>query len=428
MMSRQQMDSKSHSMRILLLTDRYAPSVGGVERQCNILAREFVRRGVSTFIVTDRYLRSLPSVDSDNGIPVYRIWSLSFLRSLPEKYVASFKARMSRSKGTAVIGIAKSDKRWRIKLLRGVYRIIFFKLPIVSFAVSSFFALVRHRNEYDVIQVFQTHVLAYPAVVAGKILGKPVVACEAFINGIDLLNDFPFRNHTKRMLLHHCNFIALSSTILNNLLVRGVPPEKITIIQNPVRLVRENQGSMDSPLAVLFIGNVLNDPLQKGLDILLHAWQRVSETIPDAHLTIVGAGDFSEFIDLSNELGVFQRVSFLGVRTDIASLLLSHNSFVLPSRYEGMSIALLEAMAFGRACVVTAVSGSDDLIESGVNGLKIEPQNISALENSLIFLLEHQAEAREFGKKAQERVRVCNSPDKISEEYLRCYTKILIHP
>jgi glycosyltransferase involved in cell wall biosynthesis len=414
-------------MRILLLTYRYAPSIGGVERQCSILANELARRGLKTFVVTDRYLLSLPYVDSDNGIVIYRIWSLSFIRRFFDKYVALFKATSSRSDGNSSIGTARSDKRWPISLLRHVYRLIFYKLPILSFVASSFFLLISRRNEYDIIQVLQTHWLAYPAVVAGKILRKPVVACEAGFNGIDLLDDFPFRRHTKRVLLKYCNFVALSTAIQNNLRARGVPPERITVIPNSVPLSSGDQESMNNPLSVLFVGNVLNDPLQKGLDILLRAWQHVLKDVHEARLTIVGAGDFSEFMALAGELEILGSVNFLGVRTDIIPLYLSHNIFVLPSRSEGMSIALLEAMSCGRACLVTAVSGSDDLIENGVNGMKVEPENVSALSDALKYLLEHESEAKEFGKIAQERVRMHHSPEKISEQYIELYTKLLMN-
>jgi glycosyltransferase involved in cell wall biosynthesis len=92
-----------------------------------------------------------------------------------------------------------------------------------------------------------------------------------------------------------------------------------------------------------------------------------------------------------------------------------------------MSIALLEAMSCGRACLVTAVSGSDDLIENGVNGMKVEPENVSALSDALKYLLEHESEAKEFGKIAQERVRMHHSPEKISEQYIELYTKLLMN-
>jgi glycosyltransferase involved in cell wall biosynthesis len=91
-----------------------------------------------------------------------------------------------------------------------------------------------------------------------------------------------------------------------------------------------------------------------------------------------------------------------------------------------MSNTLLEAMSFGKACIVTAISGSEDLIQNGINGIKIEPENASALTDALIFLLEHESEAKTFGAMAQEHVRIHNSPEKVSLQYLRLYAKVLM--
>jgi glycosyltransferase involved in cell wall biosynthesis len=418
-------DIQRCTTRILLLTDRYAPSMGGVERQCSILAKEFVRRGCKTMIVTDRYLLSLPSSEQVDGMVIYRIWSLSFLRLFLKKSFASINKTNSLSSDTAVTGRLGNGFHKPLKYIRKFYRLMFYKIPLMVFGVSIIIALVRHRKEYDVIQVLQTHWLAYPAVLAGLILTKPVVAREASINALDALDDFPFKNHTKRTVLQHCHFVALSTAIFKNLIGRGVQSEKIAAIPNAVYLAPQGQRIIDDPFSVLFIGNVLNDPLQKGLDLLLQAWQRVSIKMPEARLTIVGDGDYTEFVTIATELGILHRVTFFGVSLTINELYCSHNIFVLPSRYEGMSNALLEAMSFGKACLVTTISGSDDVITHGVNGLKVEPENVSALADALLFLLEHDSEAKAFGNNAREYVRMHHSPEKISQQYLNLYTRVL---
>jgi glycosyltransferase involved in cell wall biosynthesis len=418
-------DIPSHSPRILLLTDRYAPSLGGVEKQCGLLAKEFMRRGLTTCVVTDRYLHSLPSREQQDGIRIYRIRSLTFLRPFFQKHAAPYKMKSLAPGGPAASFRMTRDLHDPLKFVRIFYRLLFYKIPIMSFGAALFCALVRYRNEYDVIQVMQTHWLAYPAVLAGIFLSKPVVAREASLNAIDALDDFPFRHHTKRLLLRHCHFIALSSSLYKNLLERGVRPEQVTAIPNSVHRTEQDPHIVQTPLSVLFVGNIVNDPLQKGLDILLKAWQRVSVKIPGAHLTIAGDGDYSEFRTFAGELGILQCVQFIGVSYDVNTLFRTHAIFVLPSRYEGMSNALLEAMSFAKACVVTAVSGSDDLITHQVNGLKVEPGQETALAEAIIFLMEHESDAEVYGNAAQEYVRVHHSPEIISQHYLDVYTRLL---
>ncbi|MCX6136424.1 MAG: glycosyltransferase family 4 protein [Ignavibacteriales bacterium] len=409
--------------RILLLTDRYSPSIGGVEKQCRLLAGEFSRRGQEVTIITDRYDLSQPAFEFDNGVSIHRIVSLSFLRESMRKGGGRAGNRFrSRSKSLQPL---ETENQIFFRLSHRLYRFFFYKLPVLSFTVAVFFALLRYRNRYDIVQVMQTHWLAIPALVAGRLLTKPVVAREATIDGIDVLNDFPFRVQTKRLLLQYGDFVSLSKAISANLRDRGVPPERIHHIPNSVFEAPQCEPEQHTRHAVLFIGNVTNDPLQKGLDILMQAWKTVVEKLPRSRLTIVGAGDFSGFRAMAGELKILEYVSFAGVSVDLSSLFSSHNIFVLPSRYEGMSNALLEAMSFGKACVVSTVSGSDDLIENHVTGIKVEPRNAAALADALLILLQNPEMVQTLGTSAQHYVRTHHSPASISEQYLRLYTGLI---
>jgi glycosyltransferase involved in cell wall biosynthesis len=81
-------------------------------------------------------------------------------------------------------------------------------------------------------------------------------------------------------------------------------------------------------------------------------------------------------------------VEFLGLRTDIVDLLQQSWGFVLPSRGEGMPNALLEAMACGLPCVASRVSGSEDVIANGINGLLVEPEQSLELSQALRRIIE----------------------------------------
>src|SRR5205823_4031015 len=92
-------------------------------------------------------------------------------------------------------------------------------------------------------------------------------------------------------------------------------------------------------------------------------------------LRLVGDGIFMpQMKRIVAELGIQDSVEFLGLRADVVDLLQQSWGFVLPSRWEGMPNALLEAMACGLPCVATRVSGSEDIISDGVNGLLVEPE------------------------------------------------------
>jgi len=115
------------------------------------------------------------------------------------------------------------------------------------------------------------------------------------------------------------------------------------------------------------------------------------------------------------------RVTFTGLRHDIAEILASSDIFVLPSYSEGLSNALMEAMASGCACIVTAVGGNTFLIPSGVYGLLFEPGDRAALAAHISRLVEDPAKRHSLGEAARKRIEEKFSWDKVGEEYRKLF-------
>jgi glycosyltransferase involved in cell wall biosynthesis len=119
-------------------------------------------------------------------------------------------------------------------------------------------------------------------------------------------------------------------------------------------------------------------------------------------LCLAGHGAFKPQLErLAGDLGILDSVEFLGLRGDVLELLQQSWGFVLPSRWEGMSNALLEAMACGLPCVATRVSGSEDLITDGVNGLLVPPEQPAAMAEALRRMIEDAALAHRLGAEAR---------------------------
>jgi glycosyltransferase involved in cell wall biosynthesis len=143
----------------------------------------------------------------------------------------------------------------------------------------------------------------------------------------------------------------------------------------------------------------------KGVDVLLRAWATMWAFNPGwradlrPQLYLVGDGSLrSELEDLVSALGIAECVEFLGTRRDIAALLRESWAFVLPSRWEGMPNALLEAMATALPCVATRVSGSEDIVLQGVSGLLVEPEQPEKLAYALKLVLEDTHLANRLGQ------------------------------
>ena len=171
----------------------------------------------------------------------------------------------------------------------------------------------------------------------------------------------------------------------------GWPAEKIAVVHNAVELdrfgdpappgLRAELGAADAPLVLTAAR--LDD--QKGLPVLLEAAAR----LPGAIFALAGEGPEEENLRrLAERLGVADRVLFLGRREDVPSLLAACDVFALPSLYEGSSLALLEAMAAGRAVVSSAIPGTDELVEDGRSGLLVQPGDSEALAAALARVLD----------------------------------------
>ncbi len=126
--------------------------------------------------------------------------------------------------------------------------------------------------------------------------------------------------------------------------------------------------------------------------------------MPFEALIIGGGRREAEMRQLAQELGLAGRVHFLGQRPDIPDLLGALDIFVLPSHSEGVSLALLEAMAAGLPVIATAVGGLPEVVTDGVNGLLIPPQDPEALAQALARLLDDPALAKKLGENARRHV------------------------
>ena len=122
----------------------------------------------------------------------------------------------------------------------------------------------------------------------------------------------------------------------------------------------------------LVIGTVGNFTRKKNQQMMLHAAAILAERLPNIRLVLIGTGPLEESLRrLAARLGIEDRTIFTGSREDVLELLPGFDAFCLSSQFEGLSIALVEAMATGIPCVATAVGGIPEVIEDGVSGLLV---------------------------------------------------------
>jgi len=175
---------------------------------------------------------------------------------------------------------------------------------------------------------------------------------------------------------------------------------------------------------VLFVGRLER---VKGVDILLRAAECLKKKYSmKIRIGIVGTGVLlSDLKRLSINLGINNTVEFLGVRGDILSLLDKSSIFVLPSRWEGLPISILEAMSRNVPVIATSVGGISEVINDGEDGVLVTPENPELLAGAIIYLLENEGLRAKLATNAFKKVKEEFSIDMYTSDLLNLYKNII---
>jgi glycosyltransferase involved in cell wall biosynthesis len=144
---------------------------------------------------------------------------------------------------------------------------------------------------------------------------------------------------------------------------------------------------------------------QKGHTYLIRAMAEVVPEHPELHILLAGDGELRPNIEGQVRAdGLQGRVTFLGTRRDVPEILAASDSFILPSLWEGLPVALVEAMATGLPLVATVVSGTSQVVTDGVDGLLVPPGDVRALAAAMRRILADPVGAAGLGTAARSRV------------------------
>lgn len=212
----------------------------------------------------------------------------------------------------------------------------------------------------------------------------------------------------------------------------GIPEDHISAIYNSVRMEPFLAVPAGVPDARWYPGPVITNVArlnpQKAQRLLLEAAPAVLQSYPQATFLLVGKGHLeNELRQQAQALGISQHVIFTGVRHDIPDILSQTDVFVLPSRWEGLPLSAIEAMAAARAVLVTDVGGNSELVESGRSGIVIPAADVEALTDGLLALLANEAARLALGAAARQRVQLLFSTERFIQQYEAVYTQLGLH-
>ena len=286
----------------------------------------------------------------------------------------------------------------------------------------------------DIVQTFfQAADLLGGAV--SKLSGRPLLISSRRDMGI-LLS--PKHRFAYRLLGGMFDQVQTVSSAVREHTIRtgGLDPARVVAIPNGIEVERLAAAERDDGLreslapgggpVVLTIGNVRR---VKGFDVLIRAAARVVARHPSAVFLIAGSVhevDYMRELETAvSELGLKRNVKFLGKTDRAPALLKACDIFCLPSRSEGMSNALLEAMACSRPSVVTRVGGNPEVIEDGLTGFLVDNEDHAALGDRILMLLDDSERARHIGEAARGVVEQRFSAQGMVAEMAKMYERLM---
>jgi glycosyltransferase involved in cell wall biosynthesis len=230
-------------------------------------------------------------------------------------------------------------------------------------------------------------------------------------------------------------FIAVSDMVRESM-VRLIGPihEKIAVICNGVDVSRYEQVvdtltvrqrlSLGENARLLATVGTLKE--QKGHRYLIDAAARIVPQHPDWHFLLIGDGGLRQELQAQvRDLGLSDNFHFLGNRHDVPDLLAASDLFVLPSLWEGLPMALIEAMAASKAVVATAVSGTVQVVDPNETGLLVPPGDSESLGQAIVQLLSAPMQIEEMGAAGKRRVEEAFSAQRQAAEHLELYRRLL---
>jgi len=375
-------------VRLALVSRRYPPWIGGAERALGYLAPALAEAGAEVTVLTSR----------------------------PPGFAGPAEEVREAGKG-----------RLRVVRLAG---------PPVRFAGTLWYMLALRRwfarHAVDLAYVSMLKHDAYVTAGAGARHGFPVVLRP---EGAGATGDLAWQGWGRfgRTIAARCRradaVVAISPAVAAELLAAGYDPAKVHDLPNGVPVPEPSWNRRAdwraAPRAV-FLGRLAPE---KGLDTLVDAWPAVLKSFKTARLSLVGEGPERVAIAARiDRLGLRNSVDLPGPTDDPTARLREADLFILPSREEGMSVALLEAMAVGVPLVASAIPGNRRLVQDFTHGRLAAPDDPAALARTIIDQWSHFDRAFHMTRAARRRVADEFSVGAVARRHLELFRALVARP
>lgn len=362
-------------MRVLVVSNQYAPVVGGIEVLLRQLVPALASRGHELTVLTSKHRDARDDLDEVDGVPVHRLDIFAALvRRDPAGILRARKAAAALLHDTGAELVHAHDLG------------------------PNLWAVLQADPPVPVLTTLH--------------LGLATLPDQQRRPNIGLLERSTWVTGVSPAVVDEAIAVAPSIAPRTSVIVNGLPPSPEPSPPDPGRR------------RIVAVGRF---SAQKGFDVLLRAMPAVLAAVPDAELVLVGDGpERASLEQVADEIGVAGHVSMPGTvrHADVAGVLAGANVVAIPSRYEGMPLVALEAAAAGRAVVSTPVHGLADVVADGDTGLVVPPEDPDRLATALVTLLGDPARAAAMGAAARARVVERYPLDRTADAYDELYARL----
>lgn len=299
--------------------------------------------------------------------------------------------------------------------------------------------LAARGRRFGILHAHQALSPALAAVLAKRLRPRHrvvvKVACSGAWSDFRLAQDRPWYRRRMHLLREVDRFVILNQESAAELQSVGLGQVPVSLVPNGVdtrrfspagsaerAALRARLGFPPDETVALFVGRLER---RKGLDLLLTAWAELVRQLTPPRLLIAGPGEASPWIREAQAHGVEESVTFLGARIDVADLYRAADLLVFPSRAEGCPNVVLEAMASGLPVVATDVAGNREAVgEDGKAGWLVPTENPAALAEAVTTMVASPTLRQEVAVAARARVLERFDIDRVGAQYLSLYEEL----
>ena len=383
-------------LRLVLVTRRFWPLMGRGARVMANLAVELVSRHVEVTLLTARWSRRWPARIAYRGASVVRIAKPPGTARDTNRYTRSLARWLRQNQDRydlVCVSTLRHEARAAVAAVRG-------RVPVVLRAESA-------GRLGDCLWQLDAR--------AGRRIKKQCMKADALVAPTRQIERELIAAGYPRDRIHH--------------LAHGVPippaPDAARKAAARTALITASPGLRlpdKAPLAV-YVGRLDET---KGLGYLVAAWQRVTAAVTDARLWLVGEGPYHKALEERIiDLDLLGQVFLAGVFDSVDEVLAAADLFVLPSREEGPSLALVEAMAAGLPIVATDLPGNRELVSDREHGLLVPAKDVDALSAAVIRLFAERELAVRLGTAARQRAQSQHALTQTADAHLNLFETLL---